>query len=264
MKWYHWPEKSAPRRIFAIGDLHGCSLELRALLGFLASLPLGGDDLLVFLGDYVNRGFCAKGVISQIIKLRQSFAGSVVCLLGNHDRMFMKYLAARYTADTLNFVLSGGEATKRSYHALNLKAAELRAKMPPHHLQFLRGLHEGLLLEKWCFIHAGLTAASLDQQTLDEALTVRTRSAKIGAALGLTVVHGHTPVRVARIGRYELNLDTGVVWPHIDPDARWGALSCMELRSGTLFSVPAKSGRVLKLKENWLTVPADRQLVWQS
>ncbi|MEN6438679.1 MAG: metallophosphoesterase [Syntrophobacter sp.] len=42
------------RKIFAIGDIHGCSRKLKTLLGLLPFDP--ELDLLVFLGDYINRG----------------------------------------------------------------------------------------------------------------------------------------------------------------------------------------------------------------
>src|SRR5437870_5327838 len=42
-----------PMNIFAIGDIHGRSDLLDDLL---AQLPMSDDDLLVFLGDYIDRG----------------------------------------------------------------------------------------------------------------------------------------------------------------------------------------------------------------
>jgi hypothetical protein len=44
---------AVPDRTIAIGDIHGCSLALRALLD--ASRP-DPDDFLVFLGDFIDRG----------------------------------------------------------------------------------------------------------------------------------------------------------------------------------------------------------------
>ena len=42
------------RRIFAIGDIHGCYDKLRALLD---QLPIDWSrDRLVFIGDYIDRG----------------------------------------------------------------------------------------------------------------------------------------------------------------------------------------------------------------
>ena len=42
------------RRIFAIGDIHGCNHELNQLLARIRPDPL--TDTLVFIGDYLDRG----------------------------------------------------------------------------------------------------------------------------------------------------------------------------------------------------------------
>jgi len=44
---------AVPGRTIAIGDIHGCSLALKALVD---AIDPGPDDLLVPLGDYIDRG----------------------------------------------------------------------------------------------------------------------------------------------------------------------------------------------------------------
>jgi serine/threonine protein phosphatase 1 len=41
------------KRILAIGDIHGCSVALDALLEVVNP---GTDDLVIMLGDYIDRG----------------------------------------------------------------------------------------------------------------------------------------------------------------------------------------------------------------
>ena len=74
-------------RIIAIGDVHGCSAALAALVQAIAPTPL---DTLVFLGDYIDRGPDSRGVLEQVIALAERCI--VVPLLGNHEEML---LAAR-------------------------------------------------------------------------------------------------------------------------------------------------------------------------
>jgi serine/threonine protein phosphatase 1 len=57
---------SATARIIAIGDIHGCSAALSAIL---AAIEPGHDDLVVTLGDYVDRGPDSRGVIERLIQL---------------------------------------------------------------------------------------------------------------------------------------------------------------------------------------------------
>src|SRR5689334_11912730 len=45
--------KLGGKRLFAIGDIHGC---YAALLALDAELGFGGQDCVITLGDYVDRG----------------------------------------------------------------------------------------------------------------------------------------------------------------------------------------------------------------
>ena len=65
--------------LYAIGDIHGERAKLERLLDALGP---GRGDQLVFLGDYVDRGPDAAGVVSRLIELSQEV--SCVFLLGNH------------------------------------------------------------------------------------------------------------------------------------------------------------------------------------
>src|SRR4051812_24066515 len=55
-----------PPRAIAIGDIHGCSRALAALVDAIAPAP---EDLLVVLGDYIDRGPDSRGVIDRLIDL---------------------------------------------------------------------------------------------------------------------------------------------------------------------------------------------------
>ena len=67
-------------RFIAIGDIHGCSVALESLLQLLRPTS---SDTIVTLGDYVNRGPDSRGVLTQLIALRERCP--LVPLLGNHD-----------------------------------------------------------------------------------------------------------------------------------------------------------------------------------
>jgi serine/threonine protein phosphatase 1 len=67
-------------RTIAIGDIHGCSDALAALIDAVAPCP---HDIVVTLGDYIDRGPNSRGVVDRLIAL----AGQcqLVTLLGNHE-----------------------------------------------------------------------------------------------------------------------------------------------------------------------------------
>ena len=63
-------------RVLAIGDIHGCSGPLDDLLAFVQPTP---DDLLVTLGDYVDRGPDSRGVLDRLVRLRAPAPGWSAC-----------------------------------------------------------------------------------------------------------------------------------------------------------------------------------------
>lgn len=73
-------ETKMPGRMIAIGDIHGCSMALDALLQAVGPRQ---DDTIVCLGDYVDRGLDSKGVIDRLVALTDRCR--VVPILGNHD-----------------------------------------------------------------------------------------------------------------------------------------------------------------------------------
>jgi serine/threonine protein phosphatase 1 len=68
----------------AIGDIHG---NLPALLDVLGQIrgEVAEGDVVVFLGDYIDRGPASRGCVDAILEFRRDSAADVVCLLGNHE-----------------------------------------------------------------------------------------------------------------------------------------------------------------------------------
>ena len=82
------------RRTFAIGDIHGCLLHLERLLVAIEYGP--ATHRLIFLGDYVDRGPDAAGVIDRILELKAENP-EIITLMGNHERMFLDFLDGIHT-----------------------------------------------------------------------------------------------------------------------------------------------------------------------
>ena len=72
-------------RILAIGDIHGCTIAFDTLLAQVAPQP---EDLIITLGDYVDRGPDSRGVIDRILKLRET--QQLIAIRGNHDIMMLE------------------------------------------------------------------------------------------------------------------------------------------------------------------------------
>lgn len=96
-------------RHLAVGDIHGC---LRALTTLAAFVPFRPEqDVLITLGDYVDRGPDSRGVLDWLIDYRRR--GKLVALRGNHELMMLAALE-----DDEHFhewLACGGDAALRSY-----------------------------------------------------------------------------------------------------------------------------------------------------
>lgn len=111
-------------RLIAVGDLHGCLTAFDALLG---ELCLGDDDVLVTLGDYVDRGPDSQGVIDRLLALREQT--TLVPLLGNHDALFLEVLDG-VSENFRGWLSVGGVQTLESYGG--------KSGVPESHVEFLR------------------------------------------------------------------------------------------------------------------------------
>jgi serine/threonine protein phosphatase 1 len=138
-------------RKIAIGDIHGCSQALEALIRVIDPAP---EDLIVPLGDYVDRGPDSRGVIEQMIELVDRC--EVVPLLGNHELMLLGAIDA---AENISFWLQcGGAETLASY-------GDDLSNIPQFHLAFLRGCRRYHETEGHIFVHANYDPRlSLDEQ----------------------------------------------------------------------------------------------------
>jgi serine/threonine protein phosphatase 1 len=117
-------------RVLAIGDIHGCLISFRALLAAVEPRP---DDVIVTLGDYVDRGPDTRGVLDELIRLRGT--GQLIPLRGNHEVMM---LSAR-DGDPLeepNWIYCGGKQTLASYGAAAPTIADF-SRVPVEHWYFL-------------------------------------------------------------------------------------------------------------------------------
>src|SRR5687768_11098843 len=136
-------------RTLAFGDIHGC---LRAFDTLLELVDPQTDDVLVTLGDYVDRGPDSKGVLDRVIALRSS--NLVVGLRGNHELMM---LAARTDAEHFDeWVRCGGLQTLESYKAKRDWQTFADA-IPQRHWDFLEEhcvpYHE---VDSHLFVHANV------------------------------------------------------------------------------------------------------------
>jgi serine/threonine protein phosphatase 1 len=129
-------------RLIAIGDIHGCSRALAALLKAIDPRP---DDTIITLGDYVDRGHDSKGVIDQLLDLQSRC--NLVPIRGNHDQTLLK--AFDDEAAHRLFMEMGGIVTLDSYG----DSGQLDL-VPAQHREFLRSCRLYCETPTHFFVHA--------------------------------------------------------------------------------------------------------------
>ena len=127
--------------VFAIGDIHGCSLALAMLL---SAVPMSEGDTVVTLGDYADRGPDTPGVFERLLRLEEE--QHLVAIRGNHDEMMQ---AARTDpAAREAWEMNGGDVTLASYGGLE--------EIPESHWRFLeRHCVDVWETETHFFVHGG-------------------------------------------------------------------------------------------------------------
>lgn len=224
-------------RTLAIGDIHGC---IQALDTLIEQVNPQAHDLVVTLGDYVDRGPDSKAVLDRMVALGERCRH--VALKGNHEVMMLG--ACEDSEQFAEWLQCGGRQTLGAYRA-NEDWRTFADTVPESHWQFIRGecapYHE---TSTHFFVHAN-AAPDLplaDQpdyllywESLEAAMWRPHESCK-------TMICGHTPQRSGR----PLVLDGAIcidTWVYgggwltcldVELDAYWQANERGETRMGNL------------------------------
>ncbi|MGH6827647.1 MAG: metallophosphoesterase family protein [Rhizomicrobium sp.] len=205
-------------RIYAIGDIHGCDDALKALQREITrdAAPYPGTKLIVYLGDYVDRGPNSREVIERLMhKVPAGFAARYV--KGNHDAAVLDFLEDAEIYRLWRHV--GAAETLASYgvrpplfagrEKLEQARRAFSEAFPRSHLDFLKSLELMVLIGEYAFVHAGIRpGVALEQQRADDLLWIRNEFLEWNAPHPKIVVHGHSPVPVPLIRHNRICVDT--------------------------------------------------------
>ena len=207
---------------FVVGDVHGHRDVLARLLrdaGLVdrAERWTGGDAIVWFVGDLVDRGPDRIGAIALVRGLERESEGAVRCLLGNHEAFLVA--VHRFGDRETSFP---GTTFREIWHTNGGREADLRA-LTPDDVAWLTGRPAVAREGDWLLLHADTTAyarygdsvsevaervsavlrdgAPEEVDGLLEVLSDRMRlldgrgadalHARFG---GSRIVHGHTPI----------------------------------------------------------------------
>jgi serine/threonine protein phosphatase 1 len=223
--------------VYAVGDIHGrvdLLSELHRLIAEDAShLTPGTEKLVVYVGDYVDRGMESRQVVDLLLD-RPLPGFTAVHLLGNHDAWLLSFLVDAQIGPT--WLRYGGDATLHSYGvSIGLQRddagiydklqADLRQRVPRRHVDFLQNLELSYETGDFLFVHAGVRPTlPLDRQTAEDLLWIREPFLSWRRDLAKVVVHGHTVGADPIVRNNRIGIDTGACWT--------GCLTCLVLEEG--------------------------------
>ena len=221
--------------IFVIGDIHGCLNELVSIHQKILSYEKykKEEDLIIYLGDYIDRGPKSKQVVDEIIEFKNK-GFKTYFLMGNHDEMMIDFLLNKIN-NLKNWLNFGADQTFRSYdievvefikdgfddYIIDKLREILIEKLGNNHINFFTNLKLKFSVSQYLFVHAGIDPIkNFAEQTKKDYLWSRSsdffhkdfKAEKI-------IVHGHTPEKdiIDLPGR--INVDTGCYFS--------GKLSCV-------------------------------------
>lgn len=207
--------------IYAVGDIHGQDHLLDDLLDQIVSDAEGfaaTRRLLIFLGDYVDRGPASADVIERLITgVPEGFDSHA--LRGNHEVLLLTFLERPQTL--LHWLSNGAEQTLAAYgvrapddiasgDAVTACRDSFAAALPPSHLKFLENLDLHFSCGDYLFVHAGVRpGVPLEEQDPNDLIWIRQAFLGSREDFGAVVVHGHTPAREPVIRANRIGIDTG-------------------------------------------------------
>tara|TARA_B100001741_G_scaffold305212_1_gene297173 strand:- start:4712 stop:5425 length:714 start_codon:yes stop_codon:yes gene_type:complete len=210
---------------FAIGDIHGCLNELTLLHKKILTYDKFDvkKDLLIYLGDYIDRGKNSKEVINQILKLKNNNI-KMINLMGNHDEFMIDFIFNKNN-NIKNWLNFGADQTFKSYdieivefikegfedNVINKLREHLLSKMEDSHINFFKTLDFTYSTKNYLFVHAGIDPNKklLDQVKKDYLWTRSSEFFKKNFKAEKIIVHGHTPEEKITNDPYRINIDSG-------------------------------------------------------
>ncbi len=201
------------RRVYAIGDVHGCLAELRklhaAVADDLARRP-AASAILLHLGDYIDFGPNSAGVIALLAAGPPVRGLPTINLMGDHERTALEALAGDGAAAS-DWLHIGGQAALDSWGIpTDSPRGEWRSRSPAPHLAFLRALPVDHREGDYLFVHAGIRpGVAIADQAEDDKLGIRQSFLASEQDFGVIVVHGHSTSPSATIRPNRIGIDTG-------------------------------------------------------
>jgi serine/threonine protein phosphatase 1 len=216
---FHGRSVPSGKRIYAIGDIHGCAEQFERLIDMIASDARGlsyRESAIVLLGDFIDRGPDSARVL-DFVKLMQNSELEVHAIMGNHEEVLLA-LFDRPSEEVAHFFARiGGRETLASY-GVTLAPTKPDARdiiegamaIPKGHRELLRGLRDSIEIGDMFFTHAGIDPdVPLGEQAPATLRWIREPFIGSQDRFEKLVVHGHTITPTIDLAPGRVGIDTG-------------------------------------------------------
>ena len=217
------PDPTGGELIYAVGDIHGRYDLLKGLLELILAdwqpRAAARRPLLIFCGDYVDRGPQSAEVIEAMVWLQRRGDVQACFLKGNHEQALMRFLDN--PTDCAGWLRFGGVETLASYGvpapppddpAACFRARDqLLERMPSSHLRFMERLELMLVVGDYAFVHAGVQPGTgLKDQREEDLLWIRQEFLEDEGPFEKVIVHGHSWTdSQPQLHPHRIGIDTG-------------------------------------------------------
>lgn len=172
-------------KIFAIGDIHGFNNKLNKAL---TKIAIEKKDLIIFLGDYIDKGLHSKEVLDILLGLK-SKKYNVIFLRGNHEELLLR--AYKNSEESYRWLKNGGLQTLNSF------GVDKVDKIPKKYIQFIEDTLFFYRYKHYIFSHAGLNL-QIENPFSDTVSLLWKRGTKESDLLNskfkdCILINGHTP-----------------------------------------------------------------------
>lgn len=207
--------------VWAVGDIHGRLDLLQPLVEAIVADPRDGAAtrrVVVFLGDYIDRGPDSRGVLRLLAGLPAIQGVEWRFLKGNHEQAMLGFLDDPSAGP--KWCEYGGDSALRSYglrvpslahrtEAWARVAADLRHKLTAGETAFLENLELSVTVGDYFLSHAGARpGVALDRQSPADLMWIRQPFLDSRTAFEQVVVHGHTPTPRVHADHRRIGIDT--------------------------------------------------------
>ena len=207
--------------VWSVGDIHGRLDLLQPLVdAIVADLQASAATrrMVVFLGDYIDRGPDSRGVLQLLDALSDTPGVDWRFLKGNHEQAMLSFLGDPSAGS--KWCDYGGDQALRSYglrvpdllhrtEAWARVAADLRHKLTAREVAFLEDLELSVAVGDYFFAHAGARPGlALDRQSAEDLMWIRRTFLDSKVRFEQVVVHGHTPETEVYADERRIGIDT--------------------------------------------------------